>query len=121
MRQDFDQSWGGALSAMADGMKAWRLEYPHATMEEIERESERRLAKLQARMVADMALASEAADVPAAKARGAAAVRCPQCGGAMRARGKRSRKLTGAHNQTIELQRTYLECPACKTGFFPPG
>ena len=108
------------MADIATGMKEWRLAHPHATLDEMERESERRLAQLQARLLQDMALASAAADVPAAQARGEAAPRCPTCGGPLRSRGKR-RRLTGAHDQPIDLERSYLECPACGTGFFPPG
>lgn len=109
------------MAEMASGMKEWRLAHPRATMVELERESARRLATLQAQMVQDMALASAAADVPAAKARGEAAPCCPHCGGPLRARGKHTRRLIGTHDQPVDLARTYLECPACGTGFFPPG
>ena len=121
MKQDFDQGWSAAMADIASGLKEWRLAHPHATMEEMERESARRLAQLQAQLLQDMALASAAADVPAAKARGEEVPRCPTCGGPLRARGKHRRRLTGAHDQTVELERTYLECPVCGTGFFPPG
>ena len=120
MKKDFDQGWDAAMTEMASGMKEWRLAHPRATMLEIEEETARRLAKLQAQMMQDMAMASAAADVVAAKAEGEAIPRCPQCGEVMQARGKR-RRLTGAHNQLVELERSYLECPACGAGIFPPG
>ncbi len=109
------------MAEIASGMKEWRLAHPRATMYEIESETERRLAKLQAQMMQDMAMASEAADVVAAKAHEEEVPRCPQCGGVMQARGKRRRRLTGRHDQSVELERSYLECPACGTGIFPPG
>ena len=121
MKKDFDQGWNVAMTEMASGMKEWRLAHPRATMLEIEEETARRLAKLQAQMMQDMALGSAAADVVAAKADGVEMPRCAQCGGVMQARGKRRRRLTGAHNEQVELERSYLECPACGAGIFPPG
>ena len=109
------------MREMASGMKEWRLAHARATMLEIEEETGRRLAKLQAQMMQDMALASAAADIVAAKAEGAEIPHCPQCGEVMQGRGKRRRRLTGAHNQPVELERSYLECPACGTGIFPLG
>ena len=119
MKKDFDQGWTVAMTEMASGMKEWRLTHQRATMREIEEEPARRLAKLQAQMMQDMAMASGTADVVAAE--GEAMPRCPQCGAVMQARGKRRRRLTGTHDQTVELERSYLECPACGAGIFPPG
>ena len=121
MKQDFDHGWSATMVEIASGMKEWRMAHPRATMEEMERESAQRLAKLQAQMVQDMAMASGMADVPAAKERGEEGPRCPECGGVMRARGKHRRRLTSAYNQTVDLERSYMECPTCKIGIFPPG
>ena len=121
MKQDFDQGWGVAAVEIISGMKEGRLTHARATLQEIESETARRLAKLQAQMMQDMAMASEAADVVAAKGHGEEIPRCPGCGGVMQARGKRRRRLTGTYDQTVELERSYMECPACGTGIFPPG
>ena len=48
-------------------------------------------------------------------------VHCPECGGEMVGRGKRKRQLQGAGGSEVELERVYLECPACGAGFFPSG
>ena len=123
MKQDFDTGWDTAMKEILSGLKEWRLAHPRVPMVELERETARRMSKLVARVVQDMALASDAADVGAARAHGEMETGqvCPQCGGRLQSRGKHARRLTGAHDQPVELERSYLECPACGTGFFPPG
>jgi hypothetical protein len=65
-----------AAEAFLD-LRGWRELHPRATLKEIEQELDRRLEQLRARMLADLALASTAADLqrePAARAC------CPACG-----------------------------------------
>lgn len=45
---------------------------------------------------------------------------CPQCGGKLKNKGKRSRRLVTETGE-VELGRTYYHCAACGQGFFPPG
>ncbi len=118
MRNDFDSEWDGLFGEVHAGMKAWRLAHPRATFKEMERELEARLAAAKAHMLGDLAQASAAADV--AHATGERPT-CPRCGGRLRAKGKRTRRLTGPHDQSVELARSYLECPQCGFQLFPPG
>ena len=45
---------------------------------------------------------------------------CPQCGGAMRNRGYRDRKLLTQTGE-VRIQRRYYRCTDCGSGLFPPG
>ena len=109
MKTDFDTSWDELMTEVRAGMKARRLAHPTATFKEMELELEARFATAKAHMLGDLAQASAAADV--AHAAGSARPACPQCGGTMRSKGKRKRCLTGQHDQTVELARSYPECP----------
>lgn len=98
------------------GMKEWRQAHPRATLREIETALDEKLAKVRARMLEDVALASRAADLVESGER----VVCPQCGQEMEARGQAERTLTTTGNQKVVLQRSYAVCPACGAGLFPP-
>jgi uncharacterized protein with PIN domain len=45
---------------------------------------------------------------------------CPECGGKVRSRGYRERKLV-AQTGEVSVRRRYYRCPECNRGFFPPG
>ena len=47
------------------GLREWRALHPKATLAEIETELDRRMARVRAQMLADLALASSATDVQA--------------------------------------------------------
>lgn len=64
-------------------------------------------------MLERAALASVATDLSERPA-------CPQCGGAVQARGKRKRRRAVPGDQVVELERTYAVCPQCGTGLSPP-
>ena len=60
------QRWAGDAESVWTGMADWRAAHPKATLSEIETALDEQLNRLRARMLADLALASTAADVPAA-------------------------------------------------------
>jgi len=64
-------------------------------------------------MLQDAAMVSESRDL------GKGQAKCPECGAALKSKGKRSRKLKTQRNQEISLERDYAQCPKCKTGLFP--
>lgn len=101
---------------MLSGFKEWRLQHPRATLSELEAALDARMAVMRARLLADAAQASAAADL-----RQGAAMRCPQCGGRMAVRGPEARTLTTSHEQPIPLRRQYAVCAACGEALFPPG
>ena len=114
---EFAEQWGAMAQEALSGMSGWRRAHPQATLSEIERETDRRLAVLRARLL------TEAAHSTAAVAGGAPdeALPCPQCGGGTVRNGKRKRRLTTQHEQALELERQQLQCGQCGHTFFPPG
>jgi hypothetical protein len=100
------------------GIQEWRLQHPKATLRAIEAAVDERLAELRARMLQDVALASQAADVSQTGAPDRPV--CPQCGTPVEPRGPRERQLTTHQGKILRLRRSYAVCPACQVGFFPP-
>jgi uncharacterized protein with PIN domain len=45
--------------------------------------------------------------------------RCPLCGGQLRNKGKRSKRVVTLRGDT-EIERNYYQCETCRTGYFPP-
>ena len=118
MRTDFDSQWRELAEEVMSGMKEWRLQHPKATLSEIEDALDERLGRMRARMLADAALASAAADITREEEERPV---CPECGKEVKARGKRDRHLTSQSNQVLKLERSYAVCPQCEAGFFPSG
>jgi uncharacterized protein with PIN domain len=46
--------------------------------------------------------------------------RCAECGGRMKAKGKRVKRLVTERGE-VRLEREYYYCAACRSGIFPPG
>src|SRR6266481_4912163 len=44
-----------------------------------------------------------------------------QCGQPLQARGRARRRWQTQGGQQVEVERTYVTCPQCGGGFFPPG
>jgi hypothetical protein len=117
--QSLNQSWHALSEDILTGMQAWRQQHSKATLREMETEVDARLARLRARMLEDMALASAAADWEAVHS--AEEPLCPQCGVALRPRGKQPRTLYTHGGRALVLDRRYGVCPSCQDGFFPLG
>jgi hypothetical protein len=73
------------------GIEAWRLHHPKATLREIEAAVDARLVERRARMLQDVALASQAADV--SQTRPSDWPVCPHGGSPVEPRGPRERQL----------------------------
>jgi predicted RNA-binding Zn-ribbon protein involved in translation (DUF1610 family) len=108
----------GEMEDVLTGLREWRRQHPQATMAEIERETMKRMAQLQARLVEEL---SQGLPGEAQEAERRAGVICPACGSQMQNRGQVARRLQGTGEQDITLKREYLVCPVCGTGIFPPG
>ena len=106
-----DQRWPQEAEAVLSGCKEWRLQHPTATLSEIE--------VARARLLADAALASAAADLRALPAE--ERPRCPQCGDLLGLRGPEARHLTTTYEQPVTLRRHYAVCAAGDQAVFPPG
>ena len=113
----FDPQWEELFTEIQAEMRQWRREHPKATMREIELATEQVLARLAARMVADVAAASPVAhfaDQPPE-----ARPRCPDCAVPLQARGTKDRHLWAHGGQRVGLERDYGVCPQCGRSFFP--
>jgi len=100
-------------------LRGWRALHPRATLAEMERELDRRWEQLRAKVLADLALASVAADLQ--QGEGTARPTCPDCGVPLQDQGTHRRTLLTLGNQAVELRRDYGTCPRCGSGLFPPG
>jgi len=101
------------------GSQAWCLQAPKATLRAREAAREAREAELRARMRAEVALASQAADVR--QPRALARPLCPHGGSPVAPRGPRERQVTTPQGHTLRRRRRDGRCPACQAGFCPPG
>lgn len=119
IRTDFDCSWQELSEEVLSGMKEWRLQHLKASFAEIEAAVDERLARLRARMLQDSALASVASDWSQSQPQERPS--CPQCGQGLVSAGSHKRQLQTQGRQELVLERKYGICPACKSGFFPPG
>lgn len=110
------ERWDGSIQELFLGLREWRATHPRATLAEIESELDRRMARVRAQMMTDLALASTAADLHSE-----AAPTCPECGGVLRDEGRRARTLVTLGDEAVTLERDYSTCAACGRRFFPPG
>jgi len=103
-------------SIILDELRTWRREHPKATLYEMERETMRRMAELQAHILEELS-----ADLPPEeKEDQEQVVQCPECGAKLQKRGEAERQLQGVGGQNLHLKRGYWVCPACGAGLFPP-
>ena len=113
------QRWAGDAESVWTGMADWRAAHPKATFNEIEAALDERLSQVRARVLADLALASAAADVAGESVEERPP--CGRCGGALQARSTSERTLLTEGGGEVRLKRTYTACPTCGDGTFPPG
>jgi hypothetical protein len=73
---ELEAGWRQLSEDVLVGMKEWRQAHPKAPFREIETTLDEKLAKVRARMLADVALVSPATDLVASQER----VNCPRCG-----------------------------------------
>jgi len=111
-----DPKWQKLVDEILSGMVEWRKQHSKATFAEIERETMKRMAELQARLMEEMAHMSEARDWANGDEPS-----CPECGVKMHRRGERKRHLQGQGGQEVVVNRAYAVCPKCGAEFFPPG
>jgi hypothetical protein len=117
--EGIERRWAGDAESVWNGMADWRAAHPKATFSEIEEALDERLNRLRARMLADLALASKAADVAAAPPD--ERPNCERCRVARQARGQSDRRVLTQGGVEMRLPRSYATCPTCGDGSFPPG
>ena len=118
-RQISVSEWSTAAESVWTGMADWRAAHPKATFSEIEAALDERLNRVRARVLADLALASAAADLQAASAE--ERPRCERCGTRLQARGQSERGVVTQGGAEVRLRRSYAACPTCGSRSFPPG
>jgi NADH pyrophosphatase NudC (nudix superfamily) len=111
-----DPKWQNLIDEILSGMAEWRTRHPKATFGEIERETMKRVANLQTRLMEEVAQTSQAIEWD----EGNPPI-CPECGAKMRPRGEHERGLQVSGGGEVKLKRFYAVCPACGAGIFPPG
>ncbi len=97
------------FGAATEQLRQWRAAHPTATLREIERETDRQLARVRADLVARIAQGSERPARPD----------CPSCGRLMRRVGVRQRTVTTAQEGQLHLHGARYRCSACGTELFP--
>lgn len=118
-RQISVEQWSRDAASVWTGMADWRAAHPKATFSEIEAALDERLNRVRARVLADLALASTAADLRAARAEERPP--CTRCGALLQARGQSERGVVTQGGAEVTLRRSYATCPRCGDGSFPPG
>ena len=104
----------GVNGDLIEGLNKWREKHPRATMREIEEEIDRRMSKMRARLITDTVMRSASTGMKKGKKE-----MCPKCGGEVKKKGKKKRKLETNGGQEIEFEREYVTCQSCGHGFFP--
>lgn len=113
------KNWDELYKQASKEVLRWRRKHKRATLTEIEDTVDYELAKMRAKMIEDLALASELANLNdlSVKER----PKCPECGKPLSANGKQKRQLVTEHEQAINLTRSKGVCPQCGASSFPPG
>ena len=109
-----EENRAGMNTDLIEGLNKWREKHPRATMREIEEEIDRRMSKMRAQLITDTVMKSASTDMKKGKKE-----MCPKCGGEVKQKGKKKRKLETNGGQEIEFEREYVTCQSCGHGFFP--
>jgi YgiT-type zinc finger domain-containing protein len=114
--EDLQENWKDQGEEALATVAQWRVAHPKATLAEIEQAVDEQIHRLRAQMIEQAAQASAAAESEASQG-----LVCEQCGQALQARGRARRRWQTQGGQQVEVERTYVSCPQCGSGFFPPG
>jgi len=114
--QGLQQSWQEQGEEVFAAVAQWRAAHLQATLAEIEQAVDEQMNRLRAQMIQEAAQVSETATAGAAEG-----LVCEQCGQPLQARGRARRRWQTQGGEQVEVERTYVSCPQCGGGFFPPG
>jgi len=114
--EDLQKHWEEQGEETFAAVAQWRVAHPKATLAEIEHAVDEQLNRLRARMIEQAAQASAAAEGETSQG-----LVCEQCEQPLQARGRAKRRWQTHGGQEVEVERTYVTCPQCGGGFFPPG
>src|SRR5437899_10162847 len=101
MLAECDRRWAKLAQEVLSRMSDWRVQHPQARFAEIEEEVDKRMARMRAGLLEDLAMASAAASVGGRQNQ--ERLHCAMGGGALQERGKQGRKLTSHGEQTRPL------------------
>ena len=113
------KKWHDLFEEASQDMESWRQHHKKATFSEIEDTVDSKLAILRAKMIEDLAMASEMADLRSMGRE--ERPKCLRCGQPVLAKGRQKRELTTDHEQGIELKRREAYSRQCKLSFLPSG
>jgi hypothetical protein len=102
-----------AAAEMIEALLDWEEENKAPKLREIEEEL-LRLRKQFVQELASQVLSEQEASQPVETPN------CPECGAAMRYKGKKPTKVESRLGELV-IERGYYYCARCKCGFFPPG
>jgi RNase P subunit RPR2 len=114
--EDLQKRWEEQGEDIFAAVAQWRAAHPKATLAEIEQAVDEQMNRLRARMIEQAAQASAAAESEVSQE-----LVCEQCGQPLQARGRGKRRWQTQGGQEVEVERSYVTCPQCGGGFFPPG
>jgi YgiT-type zinc finger domain-containing protein len=92
-------------------LAAWRSTHPRATLAEIEVAVEEQIEQLRTDLIKRQTEAGFVEEHPL----------CRECGTTMKPQATTKRTLLLRGDQPLELERSYVVCPSCGAGLFPPG
>lgn len=92
-------------------LAAWQATHPTATFYDMEKAVEVQIERLRTALLAAQTEGVYVEERPA----------CPHCGTTMARRTTRRKRVVVKGDETVDLDRTYVVCPSCGEGLFPPG
>lgn len=92
-------------------LAAWHSVHPRATFAEIEAAVEEQVSQLRAQLIEERTTAGFREEQPL----------CEKCGTTMQPRARSRRTVILRGDEQLELERSYVVCPRCGAGLFPPG
>ena len=112
------KQWSDLFGEKSGEVSLWREAKPKATLTAIEKEVDKQLAEVRAKMIEDLALESQLQDI--SKLAKEERPRCPVCEEPLAANGKQTRQLLTNDERRINLTRSKGYCQSCRISFFPP-
>lgn len=92
-------------------LDAWHATHPDATLYDMEKAVEQQIEQLRSALLAAQTNGMYVDERPA----------CPHCGTTMVRRTRRRKRVVMKGDETLDLDRSYVVCPSCGEGLFPPG
>lgn len=92
-------------------LDAWHATHPDATLYALEKAVEQQIEQLRSALLTAQTNGMYVDKRPA----------CPHCGTTMVHRTRRRKRVVLKGDETLDLDRSYVVCPSCGEGLFPPG